>query len=59
MDQARRATLPSSRGRRNAIDDEPPTMVEHEVLGWPGVYKKLGSDHLEQQADPITVNSDA
>jgi hypothetical protein len=59
MDTARRATLLGSRERRTGINDELLTMVEHEVLGWPGVCKKLGSDDLQQRTDPITATLDA
>jgi hypothetical protein len=55
MDAARQATLLSPRERRNAMNDEPLTMAEHEVLGWPGVCKKLGSDGVERQTGPITT----
>jgi hypothetical protein len=37
------------------MNDEPLTMAEHEVLGWPGVCKKLGSDGVERQTGPITT----
>jgi hypothetical protein len=37
------------------MKDELLTMVEHEVLGWPGVCKEPGSDDFKQQTDPITA----
>jgi hypothetical protein len=45
MALARRATLPSFGGGRNAMDDELLTPVERGVLGWSGVWKKDSHDH--------------
>lgn len=53
MYPVRRATLLSSRKRRNGMNAELPTMVEPEALDCPAVRKNTSSGDLERRTDPI------